>query len=108
MSHATTNATTMAVATTTTAPPPPPPPPPLPSPPPPPPSLSCQADASILNGVVPHPSLPFLASYGIDDQAKLWVPGGQRDDDVDCRDFLPIVLERNLEEVRRWRRHKYR
>ena len=52
--------------------------------------------------MVPHPSLPFLASYGIDDQAKLWVPGGQRDDhhdDLDCRYLLPVVLEQNLEEV---------
>ena len=36
-----------------------------------------QADSNICNGVVPHPHLPWLASYGIDDVAKVWVPGGE-------------------------------
>ena len=30
------------------------------------------ADESICNGVVPHPFLPLLVSYGIDDDAKIW------------------------------------
>ena len=30
------------------------------------------ADTSTCNGVVPHPSLPFFISYGIDSTAKLW------------------------------------
>jgi len=30
------------------------------------------ADSSTCNGVVPHPSLPFFITYGIDSSAKLW------------------------------------
>jgi len=31
-----------------------------------------KADHSTCNGVVPHPTLPFFATYGIDSTAKLW------------------------------------
>jgi hypothetical protein len=34
--------------------------------------LSAFVDVSICNGVVAHPHLPLLASYGIDDEVKLW------------------------------------
>lgn len=30
------------------------------------------ADASTCNGVVPHPSLPFFITYGIDSTARIW------------------------------------
>jgi WD40 repeat protein/tetratricopeptide (TPR) repeat protein len=30
------------------------------------------ADSSTCNGVIPHPSLPFFITYGIDSTAKLW------------------------------------
>lgn len=30
------------------------------------------ADHSTCNGVIPHPSLPFFITYGIDSTAKLW------------------------------------
>ena len=64
------------------------------------PSPPTQADSSILNGVVPHPSLPILASYGIDPTGKLWVSGGRRDASLVCRDELPRVLESNIDEVK--------
>ena len=35
-----------------------------------------RADRQVCNGVVPHPTLPLLASYGIDSAAKLWDAGG--------------------------------
>ena len=41
-----------------------------------------RADNSICNGVVPHPTLPFFVTYGIDSTAKLWratVPVGDVD-----------------------------
>lgn len=31
-----------------------------------------KADHSTCNGIVPHPTLPFFATYGIDSTAKLW------------------------------------
>uniref|UniRef100_A0A7S1XQP8 Peroxin-7 n=1 Tax=Phaeomonas parva TaxID=124430 RepID=A0A7S1XQP8_9STRA len=33
-----------------------------------------KADTHVCNGVVAHPSLPVLASYGIDSNAKVWAP----------------------------------
>jgi len=42
------------------------------------------ADHSTCNGVVPHPTLPFFVSYGIDSTAKLWratLPVDHRVDD---------------------------
>jgi len=43
-----------------------------------------KADNSTCNGVVPHPSLPFFITYGIDSTAKLWratLPVDERVDD---------------------------
>ena len=42
------------------------------------------ADSSTCNGVIPHPSLPFFITYGIDSTAKLWratLPVDPRADD---------------------------
>ena len=47
------------------------------------------ADHSTCNGVIPHPSLPFFITYGIDPTAKLWratVPvDGELDDSDEVR-----------------------
>jgi WD40 repeat protein/tetratricopeptide (TPR) repeat protein len=42
-----------------------------------------KADASTCNGVLPHPSLPFLVTYGIDSTAKLWRATLPVDDKMD-------------------------
>jgi len=41
------------------------------------------ADHSTCNGVVPHPTLPFFVTYGIDSTAKLWRATIPVDSDVD-------------------------
>ena len=43
-----------------------------------------KADQSTCNGVIPHPTLPFFVTYGIDSTAKLWrasVPVDHKIDD---------------------------
>mmetsp|Transcript_10129 Transcript_10129/g.11562 ORF Transcript_10129/g.11562 Transcript_10129/m.11562 type:complete len:1311 (-) Transcript_10129:91-4023(-) len=42
-----------------------------------------KADQSTCNGVVPHPTLPFFVTYGIDSTAKLWRSTTPVDSDVD-------------------------
>jgi len=42
-----------------------------------------KADESTCNGVVPHPTLPFFVTYGIDSTAKLWRSTTPVDLDVD-------------------------
>jgi tetratricopeptide (TPR) repeat protein len=42
-----------------------------------------KADTSICNGIVPHPTLPFFITYGINSSAKLWRASLPVDDDVD-------------------------
>lgn len=42
-----------------------------------------KADKSTCNGVVPHPTLPFFLTYGIDSTAKLWRASNPVDDDDD-------------------------
>ena len=32
------------------------------------------ADNANVNGVIPHPQLPLLVTYGIDSDAKIWAP----------------------------------
>ena len=49
-----------------------------------------KADHSTCNGIVPHPTLPFFATYGIDSTAKLWhatQPVGDDTDDSDLGRF---------------------
>ena len=41
------------------------------------------ADTSTCNGVVPHPTLPFFITYGIDSTAKLWRATGPVDANTD-------------------------
>ena len=43
-----------------------------------------EADNHICNGVIPHPYLPILASYGIDKEIKLW--NWNDEDDVEDND----------------------
>jgi len=42
-----------------------------------------KADKTTCNGVVPHPTLPFFLTYGIDSTAKLWRATVPVSDDVD-------------------------
>jgi hypothetical protein len=42
-----------------------------------------KADKSTCNGIVPHPTLPFFLTYGIDSTAKLWRASNPVDDDDD-------------------------
>jgi len=42
-----------------------------------------RADHSTCNGVVPHKSLPFFVTYGIDSTAKLWRATGPVGDNID-------------------------
>eukprot|EP01041_Mallomonas_annulata_P010012 gene10012-20838_t len=44
------------------------------------------ADRRISNGVVPHPVLPVLASYGIDSDVKLWLHETPDEDEDEDRD----------------------
>jgi WD repeat-containing protein 42A len=36
-----------------------------------------KADDSVVNGVAPHPHLPYLATCGIDSDGKVWEPGSE-------------------------------
>jgi tetratricopeptide (TPR) repeat protein len=40
-------------------------------------------DRNIVNGVVPHPYKPLLASYGIDNEVKIWSSYGEQESDDD-------------------------
>ena len=42
-----------------------------------------RADSSTCNGVIPHPTLPIFATYGIDSSARLWRASAPVDRDVD-------------------------
>lgn len=45
-----------------------------------------EADQHVVNCLQPHPTLPYLATSGIDYDIKLFAPVGQYDDDEDhCR-----------------------
>jgi len=46
-----------------------------------------KADHSTCNGVVPHPTLPFFATYGLDSTAKLWRATQPVGDDADDSDL---------------------
>ena len=46
-----------------------------------------KADHSTCNGIVPHPTLPFFATYGIDSTAKLWRATHPVGDDTDDSDL---------------------
>ena len=59
------------------------------------------ADHSTCNGVVPHPSLPFFITYGIDSTAKLWRASLPVDREVDdsplgrARFFIQLKYEKS-------------
>lgn len=45
-----------------------------------------EADQHVVNCLQPHPTLPYLATSGIDYDIKLFAPVGQYDDDENhCR-----------------------
>ena len=46
-----------------------------------------KADHSTCNGIVPHPTLPFFITYGIDSTAKLWRATQPVSNDVDDSDL---------------------
>jgi hypothetical protein len=56
-----------------------------------------EADEHACNGIVPHPHLPLLASYGIDSQAKLWAPSPEQAPPAhDTQVEQDALLEHNL------------
>lgn len=50
-----------------------------------------KADNSTCNGIVPHPTLPYFITYGIDTTAKLWRASNPVDDNVDDTDLVRIL-----------------
>ena len=54
-----------------------------------------KADHSTCNGIVPHPTLPFFATYGIDSTAKLWRATHPVGDDADDSDLGRSRTARN-------------
>ena len=54
-----------------------------------------KADHSTCNGIVPHPTLPFFATYGIDSTAKLWRATQPVGDDTDDSDLGRFRTSRN-------------
>lgn len=46
-----------------------------------------EADQHVVNCLQPHPTLPYLATSGIDYNVKIWSPKDCRDDDVDKEPF---------------------
>ena len=55
------------------------------------------ADESTCNGVVPHPSLPFFITYGIDSTAKLWRATNPVDRDADDSPLVCLISQGSLE-----------
>ena len=44
------------------------------------------SDGHICNGVIPHPFLPKLASYGIDSDVKIWMEETDMEEDEEGSD----------------------
>ena len=58
------------------------------------------ADTSTCNGVVPHPSLPFFITYGIDSTARLWRATPPIDPSVnDSREGRAMCLQKDKFEM---------
>jgi len=54
-----------------------------------------KADQCTCNGVIPHPTLPFFVTYGIDSTAKLWRGTIPVDDDIDDSPSVSYKLYEN-------------
>ena len=72
-----------------------------------------KADTSTCNGVLPHPTLPYFITYGIDSTAKLWRATTPVDKDVDDSDLGRFNHSQRVEYVKslvadRWNKHKKR
>jgi len=67
-----------------------------------------KADNHTCNGIVPHPSLPYFITYGIDSTAKLWRATSPVDNEVDDTDLGRFKYSREVEYeksivLRKWR-----
>ena len=67
-----------------------------------------KADNHTCNGIVPHPSLPYFITYGIDSTAKLWRATTPVDNEVDDSDLGRFKYSREAEYeksivLRKWR-----
>lgn len=49
-----------------------------------------RADHSTCNGILPHPSLPYFITYGIDSTVKLWRATTPVDNEVDDSDVVSL------------------
>ena len=56
-----------------------------------------KADNHTCNGIVPHPSLPYFITYGIDSTAKLWRATVPVDNEVDDSDLGRFKYSRETE-----------
>jgi len=56
-----------------------------------------KADNHTCNGIVPHPSLPYFITYGIDSTAKLWRATVPVDNEVDDSDLGRFKYSREAE-----------
>lgn len=56
-----------------------------------------KADNHTCNGIVPHPSLPYFITYGIDSTAKLWRASTPVDNEVDDSDLGRFKYSRTTE-----------
>ena len=57
-----------------------------------------QGDEDILNVICPHPSQPVIATSGIDNDVKLWMPSGRK---VPSQDHIKNVVMINERKIRR-------
>ena len=67
-----------------------------------------KADHHTCNGIVPHPSLPYFITYGIDSTAKIWRATVPVDNEVDDTDLGRFAFSREAKYeksiiVKKWR-----
>ena len=52
-----------------------------------------------MNVLEPHPSLPVLATSGLDDDVKIWMPTSNKDtskDDIEKVSIIDMIYSRNF------------
>ncbi len=40
-----------------------------------------------MNVLEPHPNLPYLATSGLDDEVKVWMPTGPEEEEMDIKNL---------------------
>jgi len=58
-------------------------------------------DNGVVNVLEPHPSLPILATSGLDDEVKLWMPNQSTEGPGHCwqreqKEYMQKTVQRNL------------